>query len=290
VRALVTGHRGFVGRHMMHRLVTKGYQVEGVDIKQGADCRDFFRKSDKHFDLVVHCAAVVGGRQMIDGQPLGVAINLSIDAEMFNWALRTRPSKVVYFSSSAAYPVILQDGEDHVLLGEWHLDVMGDVIQVPDQSYGWAKVTGEMLAHHARAQGIETYIFRPFSGYGADQDLTYPFPSFVARAKKRANPFDIWGGGDQARDFVHVSDVVGAVFACLDAGEQGPINIGTGLATNFDQLARLCMQAVGYRGLIRHLEDKPTGVNYRVANIDRLRRVYTPKISIDQGVRDAVKS
>jgi hypothetical protein len=51
---------------------------------------------------VVHLAAIVGGRSTIEGAPLSVAVDLSLDAELFNWALRTRPGRIVYFSSSAA--------------------------------------------------------------------------------------------------------------------------------------------------------------------------------------------
>ena len=69
------------------------------------DCRAYFeRVQDDDFDYALHLAAIVGGRLMIENNPLAVADDLSIDAEFWQWAARAKPRKVVCFSSSAAYP------------------------------------------------------------------------------------------------------------------------------------------------------------------------------------------
>ena len=117
-RALVTGHAGFLGRDFVRRLLADGWAVYGVDIANGPgeDCRKLFATSDERYDLAVHCAAVVGGRQTIEGEPMAVATDFSIDSDYFQWCLRTRPRRAVYFSSSAAYPVDLQaEGSRHRL-------------------------------------------------------------------------------------------------------------------------------------------------------------------------------
>ena len=100
---LITGSHGFVGRYFINRL--QEHNLTMIDIKAGTDCRDFFKREDKQYDLVIHLAAIVGGRESIEGRPLAVADNLSIDSEFFQWCLKTKPKKVVYFSSSAAYPI-----------------------------------------------------------------------------------------------------------------------------------------------------------------------------------------
>jgi len=120
-KILITGHRGFVGRHFVRAL--EGHNLTLIDIVEGRDARDFFRHNDSHYDLVVHLAAVVGGRALIEGNPLALAVDLSIDAEMASWALRTKPSQIIYFSSSAAYPVDLQDGKQKRQLSEWHINL-----------------------------------------------------------------------------------------------------------------------------------------------------------------------
>jgi nucleoside-diphosphate-sugar epimerase len=85
---------------------------------------------------VIHLAAIVGGRESIEGRPLAVADNLSIDSEFFQWCLKTQPRKIVYFSSSAAYPISLQC-DKNIKLREF--DVNLKFPGAPDMTYGWSK-------------------------------------------------------------------------------------------------------------------------------------------------------
>lgn len=287
MKALITGHEGFVGRHFWRVLEERGYDVTGVDIKSGVDARDYFRHTGQRFDLVVHLAAVVGGRATIEGSPLSVAVDLSIDAEMFQWALCTRPGRVVYYSSSAAYPTRLQDLTLEHALAESDIDL--DAVESPDLTYGWAKLTGEILAKHAEEAGVRTHVFRPFSGYGSDQDLDYPFPSFIARGVRRDHPFEVWGDGNQVRDFIHIDDVVAGTMAAVDQDVPGPVNLGWGRATSFNDLAPMVMAAADYSAGILHLPAKPVGVQYRVADPTKMLTFYQPKITLEAGIAAALK-
>jgi nucleoside-diphosphate-sugar epimerase len=291
-RALVTGSEGFVGRHMRAALGADGWSVSGLDIKRGPteDVRDVFREDDYHYDLVVHCAAVVGGRELIEGNPLALAVNLEIDAALFSWALRTKPGRVVYFSSSAVYPVAYQRSGDHYPLREWMIDSGPLGLGVPDQVYGWAKLTGEVLAVHARSAGVPVTVLRPFSGYGADQDLSYPFPSFIDRAVRRADPFDIWGDGSQVRDWIHIDDIVGATMTCIDQDIDGPLNLGWGRPMSFLELADLVAIAAGlpYSTTFKIHPEKPSGVAWRVCDPTEMLKVYQPKITLEEGIAMAL--
>lgn len=281
MKILITGDAGFVGRAFHRHFADSNHDIVGIDIVNGKDARDFFRTDNTKFDLVIHLAAVVGGRRMIEGSPLALAVDLSIDSEMFGWALRTRPARIVYFSSSAAYPVAMQEKGWQGHLSESDIDLNN--ISNPDLTYGWAKLTGEMLASHARAQGLKVSVFRPFTGYGADQDLDYPFPTFIARGLKRQAPFQVWGDGKQVRDFIHIDDVVGAVMAGVDADVEVS-NLCTGRATSFNELARMVMLVSGYHAPIEHLTAEPVGVAYRVGNPEIMLGFYEPKISLEQGI------
>ncbi len=287
--ALVTGSAGFVGRHMTAALQGDGWEVTGVDIahESGVDCREVFASYDR-FELIVHCAAVVGGRATIEGAPLATAVNLALDAEMFRYAVRTETSRVIYFSSSAAYPVALQSGHygGHALRED---DIDLDEIALPDAVYGWAKLSGEMLAGHARERGVSVSVLRPFSGYGEDQSSDYPFPSFVDRAARGVDPFDIWGTGRQVRDWVHIDDIVQTALVMIAEGHPGPLNVGWGEPVSFIELAaRMCAQA-GYSPSLHTRPEMPAGVAYRVADVTRLYALRAPQITLDEGIRRSLR-
>jgi len=284
MKILITGDEGFVGTNFKKHLDYKRNSITGIDIKSGVDVRDFFAKDDTKFDVVIHLAAIVGGRATIEGNPLAVAADLAIDADLFQWALRARPNHIVYFSSSAAYPIYLQRAEYKQRLKEWDINL--DHIRTPDFTYGWAKLSGEMLASYARAEGLKVSVLRPFSGYGSDQSLDYPFPTFIKRGKEKFDPFDVWGRGTQVRDFIHIEDVVRATFEAI-TNDVTVANLCTGRATSFIELAELVMMQAGYLAPIRTNPKAPVGVAYRVGDPNKMLGFYEPRISLEEGIARA---
>lgn len=301
MRALITGDRGFLGRHFSEELRRRGWEVYGLDVKvtPTQDCRRYFQHDLIHrraghespdFDLVVHCAAVVGGRETIERDPLATAESLSIDAEMFRWAAVARPGRVLYFSSSAAYPVALQGRGMTGTLTEDQVDLDVSVV-MPDEIYGWSKVTGELLADRLRRAGVPVTVVRPFSGYGPDQDLTYPFPAIMARVKalSAGQPLELWCG-DCTRDWIHVDDLVAGALAVADSGTEDPVNLCTGRATSFTQLGMAMCAAAGINTVVHPNPDKPQGVAYRVGDPSRMLGFYRPTISLEAGIKQALEA
>lgn len=293
--ALVTGAAGFVGRHMTAALRERGWSVAAIDNRMcpipgllHVDARDVFsgRAPDglpQYYDLVVHCAYHVGGRRAIDGVPSLLAANLELDAQLFAWALRTGQGRVLYYSSSAAYPVHLQTVDLQIRMTEAMIDVSH--VAEPDARYGWAKLTGERLAYAASLQGLPVHVVRPFSGYGGDQDTVYPFPAILARVL--AGDMSVWGPPGQVRDWIHIDDVVGASLAIVDADYRTPVNICTGRGIEFGELAMTMAKIAGAdcrKLAVRYLRDQPTGVMYRVGSPDRMLTIYHPEISIEDGI------
>jgi nucleoside-diphosphate-sugar epimerase len=133
-------------------------------------------------------------------------------------------------------------------------------------------------------------VLRPFSGYASDQDLAYPFPSFIRRAKRRMDPFEVWGDGEQVRDWIHVDDIVGATLVAVEQEIDGPTNLCSGVGISFDQLARFVSQQVGYSPVIEHKLDAPTGVFHRVGNPSKMLSFYQPTISLAQGITEALEA
>lgn len=240
------------------------------------------------FSDVFHFAAIVGGRAKIDGDPMVVALDLSIDAEFFYWVCQHKPNRVLYPSSSAAYPVNLQTTDGAIALSEGDIDFKKN-LGTPDMTYGWSKLTGEFLAQiAAKHYGVSIVCIRPFSGYGEDQDLSYPVPAIAARAAKKEDPFEVWGTGKQGRDFVHIDDVIDFIQILMDNVSDGSAyNIGSGRLLSFIEIINIFCNIAGYSPKIKQLLDKPVGVHSRYANMDLVTQKFgwKPKISVEEGMK-----
>lgn len=318
-RVLITGGAGFVGRHFVRHFLDHGHHVVcvdnivpltgGIDPASGwplfdprdydqfefvnQDCRDYFAANGRtHFDLALHLAAMVGGREMIENNPLSVAEDLAIDSMYWSWAARARPDKTICFSSSAAYPIKYQRQDGYKLLTEDMIS-FGSDIGMPDMSYGWAKLTNEYLATLAfEKYGLKSVTYRPFSGYGEDQDAAYPFVSICKRVLSNigAPTLQVWGTGDQMRDFIHISDCVAGVIGTMDAVEDGSaINLSTGILTSFKQFAAMAAQLAGYSPTVVGNSVKPEGVFARGGDTSRQCSLgFTHTISFSQGIETAL--
>ena len=134
-------------------------------------------------------------------------------------------------------------------------------------------------------------MFRPFSGYGADQDLTYPFPSFIDRIRSKVDTFEIWGDGTQVRDFIHMEDIVEAVMTVVDNDIQiDALNLGSGIATPFNELAEMMFDISKWspKNGIKHLMDKPIGVSYRVCDPSLMLSIYQPKYTLQERIEQII--
>lgn len=255
--------------------------------------RDIYGLDVHRFDDVYHFAAIVGGRSKIDGDPMAVALDLAIDAEFFYWVVRHQPRRVLYPSSSAAYPISLQAESGAIALPESAIPLSTDGtitgnLGQPDMTYGWSKLTGEYLARiAAKFYGVHVACVRPFSGYGEDQDLSYPIPAIAARAARREDPFEVWGTGHQGRDFVHIDDCITAIVLALNTIRDGSaINIGSGRLTSFREIIALMTEFAGYAPEIKALVDKPVGVHSRYADGAHAASLgFVPQVSLREGMK-----
>jgi UDP-glucose 4-epimerase len=294
---LITGAGGFLGQHFFDYHQALGDRVYACDdysnVSDRADTDAIVNMDveaylqamgDIKVDLAYHFAAPVGGREKIEGDPLFNADSLRLDSAFFRWAVY-HATTAVYPSSSAVYGVKYQTGQGETL-AEAMFDPADPMWPAPDEMYGFTKMAGEVLAYKAARYGLNTLCIRPFSGYGEGQSLQYPVPSILLRALKREDPLVVWGAGTQARDFIHVSDLVAATTAAIEKGIFGyeTLNIGSGVPTSFISVARLAAEIVGYSPIIDTDGSKPQGVQTRYADVTRMKKFYTPRLTLKEGL------
>ncbi|MBX2817960.1 MAG: NAD-dependent epimerase/dehydratase family protein [Saprospiraceae bacterium] len=320
-KCVITGGCGFLGRNVAKEVLAQGTEVLLVDdLSTGlpldlwlplefrdscmfwqGDCRDPNLSNvitrfcgSSLLDQFFHFAAIVGGRKKIEHEPLTVSQNLSIDLAAITLATKVPVQHFVYPSSSAVYPIAYQtESSAHALVEE---DVQADTFAMPDQTYGWSKLTGEMHAQILyKHYGVPTTIVRPFSGYGPDQAPSYPIPAIAKRFAERLDPIEVWGTGEQRRDFIHVQDLVKALMVAMDKFPNAdPVNIGSGISTSFlevlDQFSNICR----YSPEVKTRPNLPTGVHNRFANIEKIKSVgWVPMVSLRDGlssVLDAIQN
>ena len=320
---LILGGAGFVGRHYTEYFLKTGKNVEIVDnlapLSGGIhprkwkvfnpskfkkkfkfsklDCRRYFKKKlNKNYELVINLAAIVGGREVIEYNPLAVAEDLEIDTAFWRWVVKNKSKirHIITYSSSAAYPINLQKKGGYRLLKESDIDFSKNYMGKPDLSYGWAKLNNEYLASLAYEKyGIKNTIFRPFTGYGSDQDLNYPFPSIIKRAlNHRGNKkFIVWGSGYQMRDFIHIKDVIrGSLLIAKKVKNGKAVNLSSGKFLNFINLSKKILNILGKRNIqVRGNSTKPEGVFARGGSRSlQIKYKFFPKISIENGINDAI--
>lgn len=251
---------------------------------------DYFKRNYdvqiERFSHVYHLAAIIGGRSVIETDPMLIAQNLAIDAEFFYWASRGYADKVLYPSSSAAYPLALQKATDAAPLREQ--DIHFSRLGQPDLVYGWAKLTGEYLAQiTSQKYGVSIACVRPFSGYGEDQALSYPIPAIVNRFVQKEDPLVVWGDGLQQRDFVHIEDVLDAFELAIEQIHDGSaVNISSGVATSFLDVIRILKEISEHYPEVSTQLGKPTGVRSRSGDpgFALVRLGWSAKVPLKEGL------
>jgi UDP-glucose 4-epimerase len=304
-RYLVTGGAGFIGSHIVTRLVSEGAEVRVVDnLSTGLAARlDVVRESidfvkadlaDNHvsdeavrdIDFVLHQAAVPSVQRSVS-DPVGTnRANVTGTLNLIESCCRAGVRRFVYAGSSSAY------GDTEVL------PKTEKMCPDPLSPYALQKLTGERYCKlYYDLYGLETVSLRYFNVFGPSQDphseYSAVIPKFISLmlAKKTIM---VYGDGEQSRDFTYVDNVVEANLMALRAN-QGPgtvCNVGCGERITVNRLIQLLEEIIGVKADVRYVESKPGDVRHSLADITLARYLlgYEPKVMIEEGLRRTVEA
>jgi nucleoside-diphosphate-sugar epimerase len=257
VKLLITGSAGFIGSYAVKAAIARGWEVDSLDVRSQTHARraDVRLLSRVEADVVLHLAAYSSNAGFAEDLSENYANNVF---GLWNVLRLARGARVVYASSSAVYGNSLPsvDACDAVRARlnniEWPTRNREDQVlnHLTASHYAKSKLMNEMMA----ADFPNTLGLRIFNAYGAGDELKPPGkqapPTWMRAAKERGEPMVIYGDGTQAKDFIHVSDVVEIIMRLIESDETGIVNVGTGVATSFCDMARLISdphQAVIFR-------------------------------------------
>jgi len=308
---LVTGGAGFIGSHLVERLLGEGlWRVHVVDdfndfydpsVKRRnvaphlsredfrlteADIRDrdalesVFRESA--FDCVVHLAARAGVRPSLVEPLLYAETNIRGTLNLLELARAHGVRQFVFGSSSSVY------GENEkVPFSE------DDPVGRPISPYAATKAAGELLCHtYSHLWGLRCVCLRFFTVYGARQRPDLAIHKF-ARLISEGKPLPVFGDGTTRRDYTFIDDIIAGVRAAIDyeASAFEVFNLGESRTVSLSELIALLERGLGREALIERKATQPGDVPQTFADISKARRLlgYDPQTPIEEGIRRFVE-
>lgn len=303
-RALVTGAAGFIGSHLVDRLLGEGWAVTGVDNFDPFYSREAKRSNLENalqndrfslvdvdirnasalrsavlepFDVIVHLAAKAGVRPSIANPSAYQEVNVGGTQVLLELARERGIRQFVFASSSSVY------GVDPDV--PWREDAAS--LQ-PISPYAATKVAGELLGHvYAHLYGLRFIALRFFTVYGPRQRPDLAIHKF-ARRMLAGEPIPVYGDGATRRDYTFVTDTVEGIVAAMhyDASSYAVINLGNDRTVSLADLIAALERALGVEAIIDRQPEQPGDVPQTWASLDKARRLlgYTPQTSLNDGL------
>ena len=304
-RYLVTGGAGFIGSHIVRRLVAEGEFIRVVDnLSTGQLARlDDVRSSIEFvegdladervndevvqgIDYVLHQAAVPSVQRSVR-DPIGTnRSNVTATLNILESCRKARVRRLIYAASSSAY------GDTEALPKEEEMSPN------PLSPYALQKLVGERYCKlYYDLYGLETVSLRYFNVFGPGQDpyseYSAVIPKFITRLLAKES-LTVYGDGEQSRDFTYVDNVVEANLLALRAIDApGQVcNIGCGERITLNKLVGLLEEILGTKANLNYTDLKAGDVRHSLADITQARRLlgYEPKVMVTEGLRRTVQA
>ena len=302
-KVLVTGAGGFIGHHLVNRLVDEGYWVRGVDIKepeyQPTRADEFLRmdlrrwsnclKATRDIEEVYALAAEMGGIGFIETHKAQIVHDSTlINIHTIEAARKRGVSRFLFTSSACIYPGYLQRDINVTPLREedaYPADA--------EDGYGWEKLYMERVCRHYREDyGMETRvvrfhnIFGPLGTYDGGREKS---PAAICRKlalAKDGDTIEVWGDGRQTRSYCYIDDCVEGIYRLMRSDYPHPLNLGQDRLISINELVDLVSAIAGKTVQRQHDLTKPQGVRGRNSDNSKLREVleWEPRVSLEDGL------
>jgi len=302
-RVLVAGAGGFIGHHLVKRLVALGHRVRGVDLKfpefEPTPAHEFdildlrrwesCRIATEGIDHVYALAANMGGIGFIETHKAAIMHdNALINTHLLEAARERGVERYLFTSSACVYPGYRQREPGAAPLREEEA-YPADA----EDGYGWEKLFAERLCrHYLEDHGLETRVVRfhnIFGPLGTFEGGREKSPAALCRKVALAAPGDeieVWGDGQQTRSYCYVDDCVEGILRLMRSDVREPLNLGQDRLVSLDELVDLIAAVAGKPVKKRHDPSKPQGVRGRNSDNARLRRLlaFVPQVSLERGL------
>ena len=297
-KILVTGGAGFLGSHVVEKLLERGVPLENIfvprskdfDLRKWENCQ----KVVEGQDIVIHLAVLVGGIGANREHPGKFFYdNLMMGTQMMEAARQARVKKYVAIGTICAYPKFTP-----VPFKEE--DLWSGYPEETNAAYGLAKKMALVQSQAYRDEyNFSSIYLLPVNLYGPrdnfDLRTSHVIPAIirkVAEAKKDGKPFiDVWGSGKATREFLYVEDAAEGIVLATEKYDKGdPVNLGSGMEISIRDLAKKICGLMDFKGEIRWDTTKPDGQPRRLLDVSRAEREFgfKAKTNFDEGLKRTI--
>ncbi len=303
---LIVGAGGFIGGHLVKRLINEGNKVRAVDVKpfdlwfQKFDKAENFSlnmqefenclKMTKDYEYVLNLACNMGGIGFIENNKTDCMLSVLINTNLLRACKQNDIQRYFFSSSACAYNKDLQT--DPNIDGLKEEDAYP---AMPEDGYGWEKLFSERMCRHFKEDyGLETRVARFHNIYGplgtfdgGREKAPAAMCRKIIEAKlKKINKIDVWGDGKQTRSFLYIEDCIDAVLKLFNSNFSDPINIGSDEKVSINQLIEIVEDIAKIKLEKNYQLEKPQGVKGRSSNNDLIKEVlkWDYKFSLKSGI------
>ena len=308
-KILIVGAGGFIGGHLVKRLLDDGNYIVATDIKPREYWFQEFEKAENHFsmdmkdigncrkvtkniDYVFNMACNMGGMGFIENNKAECMQSVLINTNLLISCKETSVERYFFSSSACAYNKTKQ--QNVFIEGLRETDAYP---ADPEDGYGWEKLFSErMCRHFMEDYGLQVRVARyhniygPFGTYdGGREKAPAALCRKIIKAKKNNKyEIEVWGDGMQTRTFLYVDDCIEGTLRLFESDYSEPVNIGSDEQVSINQMIEIIEGISGVKKLNRVYQlDKPKGVRGRSSNNDLVKKIlnWSYKIKLREGLK-----